>query len=726
MRPETLATSSSPYPSILEAPQVLVVPIPHTWIADMLAKSLSPSAPSSGVHVTFFALCVNVQAQRFLSPRYRVASFCINATDFTLCVGEKICDLWVLSFEHHCNVSLRRSPIFCPSKCHNSQRRAFNAINATLLRKRSELARRVRNAFNYGIFQKLAPSISRRVQTDERSSATPFQSNFVQWKERLRYGNRLRYDCSRASLTGLSSGTPKSSSAQSPTEPSSSSNSSASILSRLKLPGTCLEPAGLAMMKEEPNARLEMRAAILSMMTASSTGGPRKTVAAFLTRAEMSWTVAEKAQVKHCRRLSAGRECGPGLLRRGLLIQKWPREVRRLYAGGGEGSGSSVIGGAMEGAPFCGMSSSGTVSFSASSVSSLEDSCSAASVISCPRGSAAPAVSPDSVPALESGGLGGMLVGTFCHVLSLPWSALPSTSGGSSPSASPSKPFGIRILPGVGELWPVGCIWCLKIGYIIDFFFGFRFFTLRAFLALFNLRSFLCLFAFAAFIALRRLLSLLSFSLPLSLPASSCTLPVTSTSLLYPGSSGALVLSADQLQLFHFFPILWRFTRQFDAIIGPAAIARSVAFFQGMVPPAKSPPAGRGDPMLLDGRDPGPDVLNLIMFAFGWTYSVSIPSAAPISAVGAVCREVVCILDGTVKDRFVDMRLGAADSGVEGMVADMVVVVMRLTEIGRGAILRGIALRTSVLKMCDNSGWTVVAEPSIACSVWRFSAIELS
>lgn len=102
-----------------------------------------------------------------------------------------------------------------------------------------------------------------------------------------------------------------------------------------------------------------------------------------------------------------------------------------------------------------------------------------------------------------------------------------------------------------------------------------------------------------------------------------------------------------------------------------------------MVPPTESPPADRGDPMLLDGRDPGPDVLNLIMFAFGWTYSVSMPSAAPISAVGTVCREVVCILDGTVKDRFVDMRLGAADSGVEGVVADMVVVVRRMTEIGR-------------------------------------------
>lgn len=41
------------------------------------------------------------------------------------------------------------------------------------------------------------------------------------------------------------------------------------------------------MIKDEPNARPEIRAAILSMMTASSTGGPRNTVAAFLTRAEV-------------------------------------------------------------------------------------------------------------------------------------------------------------------------------------------------------------------------------------------------------------------------------------------------------------------------------------------------------------------------------------------------------------------------------------------------------
>lgn len=59
------------------------------------------------------------------------------------------------------------------------------------------------------------------------------------------------------------------------------------------------------------------------------------------------------------------------------------------------------------------------------------------------------------------------------------------------------------------------------------------------------------------------------------------------------------------------------------------------------------------------------------------------PSAAPISAVGALWRDVICILDGTVKDRFVAVRLGAADSGVEGVVVDMVVVVGRSTEIGR-------------------------------------------
>ena len=46
-------------------------------------------------------------------------------------------------------------------------------------------------------------------------------------------------------------------------------------------------------------------------------------------------------------------------------------------------------------------------------------------------------------------------------------------------------------------------------------------------------------------------------------------------------------------------------------------------------------------------------------------------------------RDVICILDGTVKDRFVAMRFGAADSGVEGVVVDMVVAARRLTEIGR-------------------------------------------
>lgn len=81
--------------------------------------------------------------------------------------------------------------------------------------------------------------------------------------------------------------------------------------------------------------------------------------------------------------------------------------------------------------------------------------------------------------------------------------------------------------------------------------------------------------------------------------------------------------------------------------------------------PVFSAPFPSGEPELLLGREP--PVLNLIMFARGWTYSVSMPSAAPISGVGVVRVETVS-LGGTVKERVIAMRRGVAGSGVHGVV----------------------------------------------------------
>lgn len=69
-------------------------------------------------------------------------------------------------------------------------------------------------------------------------------------------------------------------------------------------------------------------------------------------------------------------------------------------------------------------------------------------------------------------------------------------------------------------------------------------------------------------------------------------------------------------------------------------------------------------------------MLNLIIFALGCTYSVSIPSAAPISGVAFV-RVETFNLGGTVMERVMATRRGAVWSGVHGRLGedvDMAVV----------------------------------------------------
>jgi hypothetical protein len=85
----------------------------------------------------------------------------------------------------------------------------------------------------------------------------------------------------------------------------------------------------------------------------------------------------------------------------------------------------------------------------------------------------------------------------------------------------------------------------------------------------------------------------------------------------------------------------------------------------GSVPPPTCAPT---PPLLLPGREPAP-LLNLTILASGWTYSVSIPSAAPISAVVGCVRLATPDLIGAVNDLYV-VPLRA---GVAGAVVDMIV-----------------------------------------------------
>lgn len=96
----------------------------------------------------------------------------------------------------------------------------------------------------------------------------------------------------------------------------------------------------------------------------------------------------------------------------------------------------------------------------------------------------------------------------------------------------------------------------------------------------------------------------------------------------------------------------------------------------GKVPGTCCPLAlGLEVPALLPGRE-GKLVVNLTIFPFGCTYKVSIPSAAPISALGAV-RLVVATLEGRVKDR-VKGVLRSVFSGVVGAVVDIVATLRRI------------------------------------------------